>query len=326
MPYPHQSLVEKSGLRWGWVYVASYVWCLNCLLSNHANTWSHQTTTIIWKKNLENTEPQNRWLKEAKSCKCLALATPAGNGNEFKPGRTQNSGQEGPGSPFRTPVSFWNCVLFSWAFLWKKNCRNRESLGPLRFKKQKREIHLLAWRPSSWIKCCFRALDLKKEKENLRNLGLLFQLWADPRNLETRCGSPEAVWTRCCVRFRVEMTEDHGMLRDIGHFSVPKIHFQCHFGNWRVVWASSQISWLESLAIYESFCCGIWERPWNWGKLSGGELILKLTFPNSGHQALLTSRIIFESWISLQVDAKFLEALDLYRSVKYGVKCLVWKW
>ncbi len=32
LPHPHQSLAKKSRLRWVWVYVATYVWCLNWLL------------------------------------------------------------------------------------------------------------------------------------------------------------------------------------------------------------------------------------------------------------------------------------------------------
>ena len=33
LSHPHQSLAKKYRLRSVWVYVATYVWCLNCLLS-----------------------------------------------------------------------------------------------------------------------------------------------------------------------------------------------------------------------------------------------------------------------------------------------------
>ncbi len=39
LPHLHQSLAKKSRLRWVWVYVATYVWCLNCLI---CFDWSHQ--------------------------------------------------------------------------------------------------------------------------------------------------------------------------------------------------------------------------------------------------------------------------------------------
>ncbi len=35
LPHPYQSLADLSRLCWVWVYVATYLWCLNCLLSGH---------------------------------------------------------------------------------------------------------------------------------------------------------------------------------------------------------------------------------------------------------------------------------------------------